>query len=64
MSTKQKGKPVSSGNRLVAAIRRKDSVPTAISVAAESAIIITDGAGRMLVDHNGDFIVSRFRGII
>ena len=70
MSTTQAGKPVPFWKGLVVALRRKDAEPTAISIAAEgftpsaagvvsTDLIIVDGAGRMLVDQNGDFIVSR-----
>jgi hypothetical protein len=64
MSTTQTGKPESLWNRLVAAIRRKDAEPAATSVAADSAIIIVDEAGKMLVDQNGHFIGSRRGSVI
>jgi hypothetical protein len=64
MPTTQTGKPVSRWNRLVAAIRPKDAEPTATSVAAETALFIVDGAGNVLVDHNGDPIVSRRGSVI
>lgn len=57
MSVNKAATPVSAGTEPVAAVRPIDDAPTAgARVAVETALILADGAGRMLVDHNGDLI--------
>jgi hypothetical protein len=63
MSANKGNEPVWLCNKLVAVIRPRDAEPAAISVADEvptstATLSIVDSAGRMLVDQNGNLIIS------